>query len=196
MHYTAYQKSRNLSWEILINEGVTALPVKMGELCAALGIRVITHSGEIESYGDGKAGIVDGKPIIFVNTETSSERQRFTVAHEVGHILLGHVGEYKLVNREPSPEDNPIEQAANVFTSRLLAPACVLWGLDIHTAEGIAALCKISKAAAQFRAQRMAELYEREKRFLKEKGRSCFLISPLEQQVFRQFKQFIAERRN
>lgn len=196
MHYTVYQKSRNLSWEILINEGIHTLPVKMGELCRSLGIRVITHSGEIESYGDGKAGIVDGKPIIFVNTETSPERQRFTVAHEVGHILLGHVGEYKLVNREPSSEDNPIEQAANVFASRLLAPACVLWGLDIHTAEDIAALCKISKTAAQFRARRMAVLYERERRFLKEKGRSCFLISPLEQQVFRQFEEFIVERRN
>lgn len=196
MHYTVYQKSRNLSWEILINEGIHALPVKMGELCRSLGIRVITHAGEIDSCGDGKAGIVDGQPIIFVNAETSPERQRFTIAHEVGHILLGHVGEYKLVNREPSPEDNPIEQAANVFASRLLAPACVLWALDIHSANEIAEICKISKAAAQFRAQRMAELYEREKRFLKEKGRSCFLLSPLEQQVFRLFEQFIAERRN
>ena len=71
MHYTVYQKSRNLSWEILINEGIHALPVKMGELCRSLGIRVITHAGEIDSCGDGKAGIVDGQPIIFVNTETS-----------------------------------------------------------------------------------------------------------------------------
>lgn len=195
MEYTSYQKSRNLSWEILINEGVTALPVKTGELCRSLGIKVVAHDGEIGACGDGQSTLLNGKPIIAVNVCTSFERQRFTVAHEIGHILLGHVGEFGLVNREPSPNDNPVEQEANIFASRLLAPACVLWALDIHSADEIAELCKISKTAATFRAERMRVLYEREKQFLNEKGKSCFLISPLERRVFEQFKEFIGERR-
>ena len=71
------------------------------------------------------------------------------------------------------------------FTSNLLAPACVLWGLDIHTAEEISALCHISRQAAEFRAERMELLYERGK----------FLTSPLEQQVYDQFAPFIQEFR-
>ena len=190
MHYTLYQQSRNLSWEVLINEGVTALPVKMGELCAALGLEVIIT--ELDSVsGDGKTVSVDGKPYILIDGRTSVRRQRFTLAHEVGHVLLGHVGRYKLVNREPAPGDNPIEQAANVFASRLLAPACVLWALDVHTPEEIAELCNISRTAAEFRARRMELLYAREARFLKEKGQSCFLSSPLEREVFEQFRDFI-----
>ena len=195
MKYTSYQKSRNLSWEILINEGVTALPVSMTEICKKLELDVIL-TGSLDQSGDGKTLMFNETPYIFLNETTSLERQRFTLAHEVGHILLGHVGEYKLVNREPSPSDSPIEQEANIFASRLLAPACVLWGLDIHTAEDIAALCKISKTAAQFRAERMAVLYTREQQFLKEKGKSCFLLSPLERRVYNQFLPFIKKRRN
>lgn len=195
MEYTSYQKSRNLAWEILINEGINALPVKTGELCHSLGIRVVAHEGKIGNCGDGQSTILNGKPVIAVNTRTNLKRQRFTVAHEIGHILLGHVGKYQLINREPSPNDNPIEREANLFASRLLAPACVLWALDIHSAEEIAELCRISKTAAKFRAERMEALYAREKQFLKERGKSCFLISPLEKQVFEQFKEFIGERR-
>lgn len=96
---------------------------------------------------------------------------------------MGHVGKYELVNREPSPNDNPIEQAANVFASRLLAPACVLWGCGVRSADEIAELCKISHIAAEYRFTRLTELYERNK----------FLTSPLERKVYQQFSEFIEQ---
>jgi len=61
-----------------------------------------------------------------------------------------------------------------VFASRFLAPACVLWGLNVHTAADIARFCEISKEAAEIRAKRMAELYKR----------NMFLTSPLERRVY------------
>ena len=154
----------------------------VGELCKKMGIRVqyFTPTGE----SDGASTIINGTARIFVSNLCSTERKRFTVAHELGHILLGHVGEYELVNREPSASDNPIEQAANVFASRILAPACVLWALNAQTPEEIAALCKISHQSAQFRAKRMALLYERGK----------FLSSPLERCVYAQFADFIRRK--
>ena len=112
-------------------------------------------------------------------------RTRFTVAHELGHILLGHVGKHSLVNREPSASDNPMEREANVFASRLLAPACVLWGCGAKTPDEIAELCNISRRAAEIRAARMEELLRRDK----------FLASPLERQVYEQFLPFIESRR-
>lgn len=183
MNYKDYQKSRDLAWEILLQENVTELPVNVIKLCKQLGIRVQSYVPQDDN--DGISVIIRGEPRIFVSEKCSKERQRFTIAHELGHILLGHVGEYELVNRDPDPKDNPIEQAANVFASRLLAPACVLWALDTRTPEEIAILCKISYRAASFRAERMALLYQRNK----------FLTSSLEKAVYRQFEGFIRSRK-
>lgn len=183
MNYRDYQNSRDLAWRVLINENVRELPVMVVRLCKQMGIRVVYFAPETDS--DGFSTIVDGQATIFVSDRCSRERQRFTVAHELGHIFLGHVGQYELVNREPDPGDNPIEQAANVFASRLLAPACVLWALDARTPEQIAGLCRISRRAAEFRAERMAVLYQRGK----------FLSSPLERQVYQQFRDFIDQNK-
>lgn len=179
MNYKEYQTSRDLAWKILLNEGVKALPVSVNALCRQMGIEVYLYTPT-----DGKDGysiMTDGIPEIFISNRISPQRQRFTAAHELGHILLGHLGKYDLVNREPSPNDNPIEQAANVFAARLLAPACVLWALNARTPEQIAALCNISLRSAAFRAERMELLWKRNK----------FLTSPLERQVYEQFGEFI-----
>ena len=105
--------------------------------------------------------------------------------HELGHILLGHVGQYPLVNREPQTTDNPIEQAANVFAARLLAPACVLWGCRVQSAADIERLCHVSRQAAEYRMERMRLRYARDR----------FLTSPLEGAVYRQFEEYIKTHR-
>lgn len=179
MDYREYKNSRDLAWRVLINEQVTELPVMVGALCRNMGIKIQFY--EPIDRNDGFSTVINGRAEIYVSSRCIPERQRFTAAHELGHILLGHVGKYQLVNREPSPQDNPIEHAANVFASRLLAPACVLWALNARTPEEIATLCQISHQAAKFRAERMAILYER--------GR--FLSSPLEREVYEQFSEFI-----
>lgn len=180
MNYKNYQKSRDAAWQILIDFKISSLPVKITDLCKKLGIEV--KLAKIDSESDGFSFMKDGSPIIVLNANcTSTSRLRFTCAHELGHIILGHVGVYELVNREPSPSDNRIEHEANVFASRLLAPACVLWGCRVKCAEDIIKLCDISYAAAEYRMQRMNILYARNK----------FLTSPLEQQVYKNFKPFI-----
>lgn len=183
MNYKQYQNARDMAWEIFLRENITSLPVPVSELCRQMGIDVRAYGGEVGT--DGTSLILDGRPTILVRRSCGRGRQRFTVAHELGHILLGHVGKYDLVNREPSPSDNPIEQEANVFASRLLAPACVLWGCNARTPEEIMALCDISYQAACFRAERMELLYRRNR----------FLSSPLERQVYEQFAGFIREYR-
>lgn len=184
MNYKSYQNSRDMAWRILLQENITELPVNVIRLCKQMGIRVQSYVPTDEN--DGFCAIIRGEPRIFVSRKCSRERQRFTIAHELGHILLGHVGEYKLVNREPNPMDTPIEQAANVFASRLLAPACVLWALDAKTPEEIADLCDISYQAAYFRAERMRVLYQR----------NLFLKSVLEKAVYQQFENFIRSRKD
>lgn len=102
--------------------------------------------------------------------------QRYTIAHEIGHILIG---------------DSSSEYEAERFAMGILAPACVLWGLGIHDSESISELCDISLVSARIRAERMRLLYKREREFIEKYGRSCFLRSKLEQQVYKQFEPFI-----
>jgi len=148
-----------------------------------MGIAVKYYEGADES--DGQSMMLEGKPLILVSRNKPVPRQRFTAAHELGHILLGHVGRGGLVNREPSLADNPLEREANVFASRLLAPACVLWGCGVQSENDIMELCGISRQAAAFRWQRVQLLLARDR----------FLSSPLERQVYEQFKDYIASHR-
>lgn len=183
MNYKDYQNARDCSWKLLIDLGISELPIRPGAICKSLGIAV--RFGDLPPDNDGISFFAGPKPVIVVSKGVPLHRQRFTAAHELGHILLGHVGKYELVNREPIPSDNPIEQSANVFASRLLAPACVLWGCGATSAEQISELCGISLQAAKFRAERMEILYQRNK----------FLVSPLEREVYKQFLEYIETHR-
>lgn len=196
MNYENYKKSRNAAWEILLACRVAELPVDLNAVLKHL--EVLAYS-----YGRGRdiladAGLVDiakqvsgltfyigEQPVIMYNDAESPQRIRFTIGHELGHIVLGHVrpGEYTRQNRDPQPGDDPVEQAANRFAADLLAPACVLWGLGLHRAEDIAQVCRISIQAARFRAERMEILYQRNK----------FLLHPLERAVYQKFEPFLRE---
>lgn len=194
--YKAYQKSRDAAWQLLIDTKADHLPIDLDSMCKRIGAKVYNYQqakptliktglDKLANETDGMTLFVGNKPVIFFDSVCYAPRIRFTVAHELGHLILGHVspGQYTILNREPSPNDAPEERAANQFAARLLAPACVLWGLNLHSAEEIADVCKISHQAAVFRAERMAELYRRNK----------FLISLLERRVYEQFQPFIRE---
>lgn len=183
MNYKDYQNARDSVWQLLIDLDISELPINTVKVCAELGIKL--HYYEPTDESDGMSCYINGVPHIFVSSAVSPERRRFTAAHEIGHVILGHVGKFELVNREPSPDDNPVEQAANVFASRLLAPACVLWGCNVRIADQIQELCKISRTAAEYKAKRLSELYKRNR----------FLTSPLEQKVYSQFGTFIKQNK-
>lgn len=194
--YSKYKKSRNLSWQLLLDNNIRELPVQVSRICKNLGIPIISYSNganlirqmNLDKLCDESDGFTFSNSI-FYNSNCSVARQRFTVSHELGHILL-HDGQ-GFYNREPNPHDNPIEQEANVFASRLLAPACVLWGLKIRKPEQIAEVCNISIASAKFRMERLNLLYKREQDFICKYNKSCFLQSPFERQLFENFSKYI-----
>lgn len=206
--YQHYETARDNAWRYLIRHRVRELPVDVFALCRKDGITMVPYSWDkakdmaklvgaldVMARTDGFTVCVKKQVIIFWDDSLPMPRQRFTVAHELGHIFNGDVGEAPtLRNREPSGNDDPRETAANVFASRILAPACVLWGMRVHDASKIAELCELSDAAAFWRYERLKTLYEREKIFLAKYGKSCFLISPLEKKVFKQFKRYIQNR--
>ncbi len=203
MNYQKYKVARDKAWQLLIKYNISSLPVKITDICKGEGIvvRSYTQARElIKTLGfegstlgnDGFAVCVSGKNLIFYDDNCTIQRQRFTVAHELGHIVLGDVGNRPTCrNKEPSLQDDDCESMANVVAARLLSPACVLWGIGVSSAEEISKLCDISLEAAQWRMQRMKLLYEREEEFLRTKGKSCFLLSASESKVYEQFREYI-----
>ena len=179
MDYKEYKTSRNLAWDILSREGVNELPVKVSDICAGLGIALKGYRST--DSNPGFCNIMDGQPYIFVDLGANRALRRFTAAHELGHILLGHVGEFTHLLDATPRYTRDHERAADAFAMRLLAPACVLWGCDVVCAEEISKLCEISLYTAQQRMSRMKRLYERSK----------FLLSPEEKAVYEQFWPFI-----
>lgn len=183
MIYGNYKKVRDAAWQVLIDYRVFELPVSTLDIATAAGVKVIKNK-DVNALQDGEAGasITDGKDwYIVYDDRDMRKRVRFTIAHELGHIFLGHAvvaGYHARTIDIAKPE---VETQADVFASRLLAPSCVLWGLDLHTADDIAKVCDISIAAAKIRAERMEILYERNK----------FLTSPLEREVHKQFSAFM-----
>lgn len=186
MNYKDYKKSRDLAWQILIDEQITKLPVPIVQICRDLNIVVKYDNKLTVSQNSGNSTIIGDEAYIMIDPACSKQRKRFTIAHELGHILLGHVGKYELVNREPSQNDNPHEQAANVFASRLLAPACVLKGCNVQSAVDIAKLCDISLVSAEYRYKRYSEILRRDK----------FNTSVLERKVSAQFAIFIQDHQH
>ncbi len=213
MLITKYDDVRDLVWEIQKKYWISELPVDVFKLCSFMGHTVMSYRKGAEilkllrlddrcAITDGFTTVLDGRFHIFYNDKLSRRRNRFTVAHELGHICCGHItlstGGVTVINREINPdihEDNPYELAANIFASRLLAPACVLWGLHIRDADTISRICDISMPAAESRKRRMDTLYKREKYWLETKGKSCFLQSPVEKLIYERFENYMYHER-
>ena len=165
MNYADYKKARDASRKTLIRMKVCELPVKVSDICNLYGFVLRDYQAGkklIEEFdltsqskiSDGFSTIRNYQYYIFFNPDMIAGRIRFTVAHELGHILLGHLraeGQVTPRNREPEKGDAPIEMMANVYASRLLAPACVLHSLKVESPEAISELCDISLQSATFR---------------------------------------------
>lgn len=52
------------------------------------GIRVFMIEADVENKFDGLAATVSGMPIVVVGRHWPGDRQRFTLAHELGHLML------------------------------------------------------------------------------------------------------------
>ena len=69
---------------------------------------------------------------IYYNDSIQDARVRFTLMHELGHILLGHhqlLGEDTLVGKESNPEYLAADTQADQFSINMLAPAPAVFRL-------------------------------------------------------------------
>lgn len=94
------------------------------------GVRIF--STETSDHFDGISAWADGIPVIAVNLKHDSVRRRFTIAHELGHILL----EFK--EEQDSKER---EKLCHAFAGSFLLPKDVIYSeLGSHKRQKIAVL--------------------------------------------------------
>lgn len=187
MDYGKYKGARNASWQCILDFNISKLPVMVTDIIKkSENIRLFKDS-DIHKLADFESGKTifhnNTFEIIYKDTEPSI-RCRFTIAHELGHIFLGHL----LIN---TPQyrtfvlSSDTERSANVFARDLLAPACVLHELQMIKAIDIAKLCNVSLECAKYRENRMREL----------EIRNAWYLHPLERQVREQFDNFINNKK-
>lgn len=165
-------KARAAALRLIEEHGVRTAPVPLDRIIRAAG--VVVQYGPFDGELSGMAFIKDGQPMIGVNSLHASTRQRFTLAHELGHILLhrpmleasGVYVDKGSLRRDSLASEGVDDQEieANNFAAELLMPEPLLvaaldgHNLDFEDEEAVQALAKkfkVSTMALQFRVQRI-----------------------------------------
>lgn len=109
-------------------------PIDVERLANSLGIHVVERA-DLSIQGTEVSGLLlraNGRSICVVNSDHHRNRQRFTIAHEIGHWHLHPVkGEYvdfAVHRRDPQSSEgtNREEIEANAFAAELLMPEALV----------------------------------------------------------------------
>lgn len=111
--------------------------VDVVKIAKYLGVEIIYHS--FEDDVSGVLSLRNDKAKIGVNKSHHKNRQRFTIAHELGHFMLAHTrpdsvfvdkkGQHTAVifrNQKSASGEDKQEREANAFAAALLMPAPVV----------------------------------------------------------------------
>ena len=137
-----------------------SLPVNPISIAQALGIAVYKNPNLTMS---GMLAERKGGPAIIYNSNEATTRQRFTIAHEIGHYALGHglsfrdgTNEFNLHNYEVP------EVEANRFAAELLMPGDVVERYALKRRQTLASLAKlfdVSRVAMKIRLQTLGLIF-------------------------------------
>jgi Zn-dependent peptidase ImmA (M78 family) len=171
MRYTKEQIHKSVE-QLLKQAGVTKPPVPVERIARLRGaeVRYVSFQGDIS----GLVALEGGQPLIGVNMLHSKPRQRFTIAHELGHLELGHLegsGEHSMrIDRDfkvmlRDNNSSPAEREANAYAAALLMPTSLLikereltGGIDTEDDRLIHLLASRYKVSTQAMTIRLANL--------------------------------------
>jgi Zn-dependent peptidase ImmA (M78 family) len=164
----------------LINSKITAilrslpeqtLPIKIEDIAKSRGLIVLSYAlGEDVS---GLLAIQNGIGTIGYNQTEAKVRQRFTIAHELGHYELHRDKSdlfvdkefiYRSVNSGNTVVNQQMEQEANVFASGILMPTELLRreveskSMDLTSDDNIKQLAKIFEVSTTAMSIRISSL--------------------------------------
>ncbi|MGH8579707.1 MAG: ImmA/IrrE family metallo-endopeptidase [Gammaproteobacteria bacterium] len=154
---------------LLSRHRIAAAPIPVEEIAAAEGARVRYSPFEGELAGMLVRG--HGQTVIGVNSLHHPNRQRFTIAHELGHLLLHkdevHIDRSFRVNRRDEVSSlavDPDEIEANRFAAELLMPYNLVMAdlleceIDLEDEDEIRRLAKKYEVSLQAMTHRIINL--------------------------------------
>lgn len=164
------QQIRAAAEKILRRANVTGPPIPVEYIAHVVGAEL-----RYAPYGGDMSGLVfreGGRAIIGVNALHAKTRQRFTIAHEIGHLQLHADQEFHLdrdyrAYRRDLPETetpNALEVDANYFAAELLMPPDYLrhdligHRVDVEDDEELARLADRYKVSLQAMIIRLTSL--------------------------------------
>jgi Zn-dependent peptidase ImmA (M78 family) len=115
--------------KILKQFQIRRIPVPVTEIAQKLGAIVTYHPFDSKDNLSGVLFKEQGNTKIAVNSSDPPTRQRFTIAHECGHLVLKHKGDMFVDQTIRLQRDansglaiDPLEVEANGFAAELLMP--------------------------------------------------------------------------
>lgn len=124
--WMSFKKLRATPEDILLHFGIVTPPIDVEQLARDLDCDV-TY---LRSPGwAGALTVVGTRATIWVKNEDDSERKRFTIAHEIGHLLLHDT---TTAFRDSSYSGTPLESEANRFAADLLMPMWMIGPLALE----------------------------------------------------------------
>lgn len=137
------------------------LPVRPEQIAQSMNVQIVGRGGfHDEDYPySGYFSIENGRPMIEYNVNDALVRRRFTVAHELGHYVLGHRNAPRdYPDSFGSRNGNLIEVHANQFAAELLMPADVVrdLALDGMNLDQLAEAFAVSRVAMGHRLSNLS----------------------------------------
>ena len=120
------KSAKNIAKKILSETGLKTPPILLGKIVAHLKPTYGLEVYAVEDFGEALSGIrvTEGEmSTIGYNQKHSIHRKRFTVAHEIGHVVMGHPNITTFTNLKST---DPCETEANQFAAELLMPFLML----------------------------------------------------------------------
>lgn len=142
----AGDKPHHMANYVLRRMGVIRPPVPVEAIARDLDVKIVRKPSL------GAAGILQSTrndATIWVNGSDQPVRQRFTIAHELGHLLLHAIG-IQFRDHAFGPSRDAKETEANDFAAALLMPLWLLEPIVVGSKRGtdqLAALFEVSVAA-------------------------------------------------
>lgn len=150
-------KIRDLASAVLKRYWDQKLPVDPIAIALRMGAKVLPMDSMDVS---GLFQLGEGGPEIYYNIKEPTVRQRFTVAHELGHYVLSHGDKFRdPIKNFSSANFEPAEVAANKFAAEILMPADMLSSaiekMAISDISKLAKIFSVSEAAMRFRMKNL-----------------------------------------
>lgn len=167
--------------ETLINYSDGIFPISPFIIARNMGVKIITPEAlkvlEIDSLNkmsDNSPALklnIRGNRIIVVNKKFCRHDIRFSLAHEIGHIMLSHGSEdidasnVFMFNRLQQKDykrfiskRNRIDREADLFAVHLLAPPLILWDKNVRSTIDIENNCSVGYISSMYVSYKMQTL--------------------------------------